>query len=102
MTNPEPVIVTPDSFARAETDWMFDSFVRQGGGGKFFHHREPPSLEVKSVRPNRDTLYSAAVIDLDAGPATVKVPGAGSRYMAVQVVDEDHYVPRVIYEPGAY
>jgi hypothetical protein len=27
------------------------------------------------IRPNRETLYSAAVFDLDAGPVTIMRPG---------------------------
>jgi hypothetical protein len=40
-------------------------FVKQGAFGKFFHYRDLP-LENTGVRPNRDTLYSLAVFDLDA------------------------------------
>lgn len=31
------------------------------------------------------------MFDLDAGPVTVTLPDAGKRYMAMQVIDEDHY-----------
>jgi hypothetical protein len=48
---------------------------------------------------NRDTLYSAAVFDLDAGPVTVTLPDAGKRFMSVQVISEDHYAPMVVYAP---
>jgi hypothetical protein len=34
------------------------------------------------ARANRDTLYSAAVFDLDAGPVTITLPDAGQRFMA--------------------
>ena len=35
-------------------------------------NREPAEIDKQTViRLNRDTLYSSAVIDLDAGPATV-------------------------------
>ena len=40
-----------------------------GGFGKFFHFRELSPIDHQLViRANRDTLYSAAVFDLDAGP----------------------------------
>jgi hypothetical protein len=52
------------------------------------------------VRPNRDTLYSHAVWDLDAGPATITLPEAGKRFMSMIVIDEDHYVPNVFYGAG--
>ncbi len=43
------------------------------------------------IRLNRDTLYSSAVVDLDAGPVTVTLPDAGKRFMSLMVVSEDHY-----------
>ena len=54
------------------------------------------------MRPNRDTLYSFAVFDLDAGPVTITLPDAGRRFMSMQVIDEDHYTPEVIYGTGSY
>ena len=54
------------------------------------------------MRPNRDTLYSEAVVDLDAGPVTITLPDAGTRYMGLQVIDEDHYARHLLYEPGGY
>jgi len=52
------------------------------------------------VRANRDTLYSGAVFDLDAGAVTVSLPDAAGRFMSMQVITEDHYVPAVFYGPG--
>jgi hypothetical protein len=49
---------------------------------------------------NRDTLYSAAVFDLDAGPVTISLPDARHRFMSMQVIDEDQYTPAVIYAAG--
>lgn len=37
--------------------------------------------------PNNDTLYSSAWFDLTQGPVTLTVPDAGSRYLAVQLMD---------------
>lgn len=96
--------VTVDLFKRAETDTYFARFVKEGGGvGTFHHAREPASIDHQTViRLNRDTLYSTAVVDLDAGPVTVTLPNADERFMAMQVIDEDHYTPLVVYEPGAH
>ena len=46
---------------------------------------------------NRDTLYSAAVFDLDAGPVTITLPDPGKRFLSMQVIDEDEYSPEVAY-----
>ena len=51
---------------------------------------------------NRDTLYSAAVFDLDAGPAAIGLPDPGKRFMSMQVINEDQYTPAVHYAPGRY
>lgn len=85
--------VTVDNFPRAETDMYFAQHVKQGMFGKFFHVREVVSVDSQTViRPNRDTLYSLGVFDLDAGQLTVTLPDA-KRYQALQVINEDHYVP---------
>ncbi len=54
------------------------------------------------IRSNRDTLYSAAIFDLDAGPVTVTLPDSGGRFMSMQVINEDHYTPAVVYGAGNY
>ena len=49
------------------------------------------------IRLNRDTLYSSAVFDLDAGPVTITLPDAGKRFMSMQMINEDHYsLPAVL------
>ena len=71
--------------------------------GTFAHRREPTAIDRQDViRMNRDTLYSSAVIDLDASPATVTLPDAAGRFMAMQVINEDHYTVTVVYEPGVH
>jgi hypothetical protein len=93
--------VTVENFRRAESDRYFGRYVADGGFGRFFHIREPTPLDRQSViRTNRDTLYSKAVFDLDAGPVTVTLPDAGPRYLSLQVITQDHYCPAVHYGPG--
>jgi hypothetical protein len=50
---------------------------------------------------NRDTLYSAAVVDISAG-AQLMIPDAGHRYVSVMIVDQDHYIQAVFHEPGEH
>jgi hypothetical protein len=95
--------VTIDSYARAQTDVNFAGVVRIGGFGKFRHGRElAPPMQQGIVRPNRDTLYSFAIVDLDAGPVTITLPDAGKRYMGMQVVNQDQYTRATHYAAGAY
>lgn len=99
-----PVPVTVDNFARAESDLYLNNAVKDAGGiGKLLHHREPARIDKQPViRMNRDTLYSSAVIDLDAGPVTVEMPDAGKRFMSMQVINEDHYTRNVFYGTGSH
>jgi hypothetical protein len=100
----EAVPVTADNFRRAESDMYFASAVKQAGGlGKFHHHREVMSIDDQTViRANRDTLYSTAVFDLDAGPVTITLPESGGRFMSMIVIDEDQYAPETVYAPGSF
>jgi len=94
------VPVTVDNFTRAETDRYLTANANVAGGlGTFYHSREPASIDKQTViRMNRDTLYSFAVLDLAAGPATVTLPNAGKRFMSLMVMNEDHYVQFVAYD----
>lgn len=99
----QSVPVTADNFIRAESDLYFSNIVKDGGFGKFFHFRTPAPIEHQTViRLNRDTLYSAAVFDLDSGPVTITLPDAGNRFMSLQVINEDQYTLMVAYGKGTY
>jgi len=99
----KPRRVTVENFIRAETDMYFGRFAKEGGFGKFKHDRELASIDNQTViRLNRDTLYSFGVFDLDASPVVITLPDAGKRFLALMVINEDHYVPEVVYEPGAH
>jgi hypothetical protein len=99
----ESIPVTPDNFTRAESDLYFAGMVKDGGFGRFFHRREVAPIDHQTVvRLNRDTLYSAAVFDLDAGPVTLSLPDAGKRFMSMQVIDEDQYTSAVTYGGGSH
>jgi hypothetical protein len=97
------VPVTPENFVRAESDRYLGNLAKEGGVGKLFHRRAPAAIDNQTViRLNRDTLYSSAVFDLDAGPVTITLPDAGKRFMSMQVIDEDQYTPEVDYGAGVH
>ncbi len=73
------VHVTADNFNRAETDMYFGTIVKDRGIGTLRHSRELALFDSPIPRPNRDTLYSLGVFDLDAGPVTVTLPSVGNR-----------------------
>jgi hypothetical protein len=93
------VPVTIENFVRAESDTYFAATVKGFDAfGKFGHNRQPTPIDKQTViRMNRDTLYSAAVFDLDAGPVTITLPEAGKRFLSMQVISQDHYTPMVVY-----
>lgn len=101
---PAATIVTPQTYARAETDRSFYNVQQQAGGiNKFFKIRKPTPLDQQTVvRMNKDTLYSAAIVDTSKG-ATITIPKMPpGRYFSVELVDNDHYAPAVIYTPGVH
>ncbi len=104
VTATETIPVTVENFIRAESD-MYLSVValKEGGFGKFEHHRALSPVDAQTIiRMNRDTIYSAAVFDLDAGPVTITMPDPGTRFMSLQTISEDEYSLPTRYEPGPY
>jgi hypothetical protein len=100
----KPVIVNADNFVRAETAAQFDTSLKQtkGAVNEWLHFRTPAPIDQQTViRMNRDTLYSGAIVDISEG-AKLTVPDAGDRYMSIMVINEDHYVNKVIHKPGVH
>jgi hypothetical protein len=97
----DPVPVTVENFVQAETMRMMTDIMQLAGGiNRWSHSRGPTPLDQQTViRMNRDTLYSLAIVDLAAG-AVVTMPDTDERYSSMMVVNQDHYVNRIIHEPG--
>jgi hypothetical protein len=100
----ETTKVNAFNFARAESDMYFSRFAKLAGGlGKFYYYRTPTRIDQQDVvRMNRDTLYGAAVFDLDAAPVTITLPDTGNRFLSMQVVNQDHYTLETVYAPLKY
>jgi hypothetical protein len=94
--------VTVENFIRAESDLYFSAIaIKDDALGRFHHDRQPAPIERQTIiRLNRDTLYSAAVFDLDAGPVTITLPDASGRFMSMQLISEDHYTLPAVYAPA--
>src|SRR6266403_2434790 len=99
----QTTLVTVENYNRAQTDVNFAGVVKNGGFGKFRHGRElAPPAQQGIVRPNRDTLYSFAIVDLDGGPVTITLPDARKRFMGMQIVNQDQYTPATYYGAGTH
>lgn len=98
-----PPPVTFENFVRVESARMFAGVVATAGGTNTWgHFHVPTQIDRQTViRMNRDTLYSAAIIDVSAG-ATITIPDVGDRYVSVMLVNEDHFINRVLHEPGTH
>jgi hypothetical protein len=95
--------VTPDNFARAESDMQFMTVVKRGGFGRFTHERDfPPAGRQAPAWADGDVLRSRAVFDLELGPVTVTVPSSTARFVSLEALDEDHYTVAMFYGPGTY
>lgn len=97
------VLVNVDNFVRAESDRMFAAVAKDAGGtGILNHNKVPTPLDIQPIiRMNRDTLYSAAVLDISQG-AELEIPDAGDRYVSVMIVNQDHYINKVFHAAGKY
>ncbi|WP_235562482.1 DUF1214 domain-containing protein [Microbacterium sp. Root1433D1] len=102
MTDSSPV-VTYANFARIETLRMFAAIsANAGGANRWNHYRVPTPIDQQTIiRMNRDTLYSAAIIDVSEG-TTITIPETGGRYVSVMLVSEDHFINRVIHDAGEH
>lgn len=97
------VMVTPDNFVRAESDLYMAGQVKDGAFGKFKHTRTPVPLDQQNIiRLNRDTIYSSAILDLDAGPAELTLPESNGRFLSAILINQDHFNPAVYYKAGTY
>lgn len=98
-----PIPVNSDNFVRAESDLYFANMVARYGLGRFGHERAMAPVEAQPIiRLNRDTLYSGAIFDLDAGPVTLTLPDPGDRFLSLQIIDQDHITHGVSYGGGVH
>lgn len=66
------------------------ALLRQPGGqiNRFLHsHSRPDPSDTAVVRPNEDTFYSVAFLDLSDGPQILNVPEIRDRYFLLQLLD---------------
>lgn len=96
-------LVTVENFVRAESDRMFAAIGSDTGGiNGWKHYRDPSPLDHQNViRLNRDTLYSASIVDAREG-FTLTLPDTSGRYMSAMIINQDHYIPAVWHGAGEH
>jgi hypothetical protein len=81
-------LVTMDTTRRQATASPTGSTPMAGPPNEFHHLREFPPADFRAVvRPNFDTLYSSAWLDLTAGPVRLSVADTGGRYYMLPMLD---------------
>lgn len=81
-------LVMMDVTRRVTTNYPPDTKPGMGPMNAFHHMREFPSAGFREVvRPNFDTLYSVAWLDLSNGPMIVSAPDTQSRYYLLPMLD---------------
>jgi hypothetical protein len=81
-------LVTMDVTRKVMTNVATDEGLGRGPANSFHHVRTFPTLDMKDVvRPNFDTLYSIAWLDLTQGPLLINTPDTQGRYYLMPMLD---------------
>ena len=101
-TDPRDFGMTAKEYIHAEVHAFFHDIVgRTGAVNTFFHFPGlSPASDKFVVSPNNDTIYSFVIVNARDG-FTLEVPNLGDRFMAIQIVDENHMTPFYLYGGGS-
>ena len=81
-------LVTMEVSRRQMTNLAAGTLPGRAPMGQFAHVPAFPAADFRAVvRPNFDTLYSSAWLDLSGGPVVVSLPDTGGRYYVFPVYD---------------
>jgi hypothetical protein len=96
------IIVDRSNYQAAEVTRNFIKWAANGANNKLMHMTDvTPSGPAPTVRMNRDTLYSAAILNTSSGNASITLPEV-DLYQSVMMVDTDGYAREFITEPGTH
>jgi hypothetical protein len=97
----QTIPVTEENFTDADAEVNFLKWKNKDAMNKLFHLTQlTPAGEMPTVRMNRDTLYSAALVDASNG-FKVHMPDQGI-YTSVLIIDQKGYSQDYIWKPGTH
>jgi hypothetical protein len=100
--NTGPIVVNRSNYQKAEVGRNFTKWAANGANNKLMHMTAvTPSGPAPTVRMNRDTLYSAAILDTSIGTASITLPEV-DLYQSILMVDTDGYARGFVLEPGTH
>ena len=101
-TSTGPIVVDRSNYQEAEVARNFTKWAATGANNKLMHMTDiTPSGPAPTVRMNRDSLYSAAILDTSSGIASITLP-EGDLYQSVLMIDTEGYAREFILEPGTH
>ncbi|TCJ93795.1 DUF1254 domain-containing protein [Nocardia alba] len=81
-------LVTMDITRRQQTNSPAGATPGFGPPNQFHHMRAFPDVDFRAVvRPNFDTLYSSAWLDLTGGPVQIHIPDSHDRFYMLPMLD---------------
>jgi hypothetical protein len=81
--------VSLHAYPRGEFARTWEAIVRDHGPNTWLHMRDLADETARRiVRPNNDTLYSYAAVDVEAGPWLVEAPGS-DRYWSLEFIADN-------------
>jgi hypothetical protein len=93
--------VTPENYTDVEAEVNFQKWVSRDAMNKLFRlDRLTPAGPALTIRMNRDTLYSAALVDATDG-FEVHMPDQGV-FTSVLVIDQKGYSQDYVWQPGTH
>ena len=97
----ETIPVTQANFTDAEAEVNFLKWKNKDAMNKLFHLKQvTPAGPMPTVRMNRDTLYSASLVDATNG-FTVSMPDQGI-FTSALILDQKGYAQDYIWKPGTH
>ncbi|MEY8099742.1 DUF1214 domain-containing protein [Falsihalocynthiibacter sp. S25ZX9] len=99
-TNPRDYGMSPAEYINAESNSFFADFLGRASMNEFFNFQGlTKAADHWVVSPNLDTVYSIAVVNAKDG-FTLELPEVGDRFIATQIITEDHMTPFYVYGGG--